>query len=134
MNLKFWKKKDDLGLPGGNDLGLGGMPSDDPGFGQPPGMDMPSESPMPDSLTPSSQGFGHQATPNLSHHQENPQFQQAMPVQEKDGRETELILAKLDSIKSELDSINQRLMRLERIAESSGSDVPQPSKRYARIY
>jgi len=37
------------------------------------------------------------------------------------NKEFELINAKLDAIKSELDSVNQRLKRMERISEGSGT-------------
>lgn len=53
----------------------------------------------------------------------NPSFQTHQPVgaphqQVPDGRDVELILARLDTIKAEIDSMSQRIKHIERIAES----------------
>lgn len=114
--LKFWKKKkEDFGLgelpplPGGagDEFGLPGNED----FGAFPGQrSYPREQQYaqpeirPPQLTP--------VTPQ--------QYQsygvQPVPVQQNANRDLELVSAKLDSIRATLDSINQRLANLERVA------------------
>ena len=160
INLKFWKKKDDLGedefkplggdpaspgpdMGGPENMGLGspnmGLPdaSRDPlgisGAGQPPVDPFASQD---HSASPSQQGvpseqpFGQQAAPSM---RQSPGPQSSVP---NNSRDFDLIVAKLDMIKSELDSINQRISRIERMNERAEStpEAPYPSKKYAREY
>lgn len=65
------------------------------------------------SETPMHQSF----EPEPSFHPSQMQMQQQQPMQSYPiNKDIELISAKLDAIKSNLDSINQRLANLERIA------------------
>ena len=79
-----------------DELGLGleerQMPEEQPPIGAPPGFGMP--------------GFTQEPM------QQKPQPQMAQPHE----REYEVLSAKLDALKAILDSINQRLENLERIA------------------
>ncbi len=98
--LVFWKKQDDGGLP----------PLDMPGTDVPPlepfrPMNHPLAEPPP--FTPS--------TPSAP-------FSQSPNMQDKD---LQLISAKLDTIKAQLENLNQRLARIERIAEASESAQEQ---------
>ncbi len=138
----FGKKKDDLGLgdmgPGmGPDLGSnmgpgmgpdmgGGMPnfgdpmgSPDQGFGMPgqmPGMPPPDQS--QGGFSPESVGFERVPSGAPSSYSSHPQTLDSINM----GKDLEIISAKLDAIKAELDSMSQRLKRLERIAEG---ETPQ---------
>ncbi len=53
--------------------------------------------------------------------------QQTPNSQSMDKRDTELIMARLDAIKSQLESLNQRVLKIERIAEQENTD--QDNKR-----
>ncbi|MBW2989845.1 hypothetical protein KY358_06020 [Candidatus Woesearchaeota archaeon] len=132
--LAFWKKKDDLGLDDlGADLGLGqmdipsgpGMPTAKPGM--PAGMGQDMNLGMPDDT--GFGGMGQQTPPNVPPSPQPPgrpvPMQQpfSAPVQpqapaEKDYRSDkfEVVSAKLDSVRYTLESINQRLANLERVA------------------
>ena len=124
------KKKDELGL---DDFGkdLGPMPdmnapfgSPDPGFGMPPpDMQQPmdlSQQGGPGNFSPESMGF-ERVPPGTP--QGGPGY--AQPQQNLNeinmGKDLEIISAKLDTIKAELDSMSQRMKRLERLAEGEGS-------------
>ncbi|MFH1917384.1 MAG: hypothetical protein ABIJ21_09055 [Nanoarchaeota archaeon] len=85
-----------------------------PGGMNPPAFGAPEPS-QPFSPTPS---FDH---PIASFTPSKPD----LPSYDKDFQ---LILARLDTIRSELDSINQRVIHIEKIAESSQDK--QPMKRY----
>lgn len=119
----FFKKKDpdldidaSLGLsPSDVGSGLGGDLSN-PGLGMNQGMG-----------NDFNQGFHDQLQPpiNLS----NQQFQ---PVQQNSGgdlqKDIQILSLKLDAIKAELDSVNQRIKNIEAIAEKE--QVQQPKKWY----
>ena len=107
--LAFWKKKDDLMLSPG--LGLQQNLGLDSGFGT-PGMGTQLQQPLqPFSLGPSAQfaPLGQPASPGFG-----------MDLQGIQGygasKDLEVISAKLDALRSALESINQRLANLERIA------------------
>lgn len=112
------KKRDDLGLDNmGPGLGT------TPGFNEPLGSpDMGYENPMgiQPSSQPSQQGFspealGFERVPSTGPSYGSPGSQTANEINL--GKDLEIISAKLDAIKAELDSVSQRLKRLERIAE-----------------
>ena len=114
--LAFWKKKDD-------DFGLGDLPPlpDDTSLGLP---DLGSEN-MPGY--PSEQNHSYQQpvqerpvprapiTPQQYYEVSPPQSQQQQQYPPQ-NREMEVVSAKLDSIRVTLDSINQRIANIERIA------------------
>jgi len=130
--LAFWKKKDlglgrdlgvDLGLgaanqPMGPDLGLPKQPGTQRGLGLPSrelgmpedigfgGMGQPATQPLtpPGQPSPMQQPFGAPIQPS--------------PPTERDYKSDkfEVVSAKLDSIRYTLESINQRLANLERVA------------------
>ena len=130
--LAFWKKKEepfpapDLGMPGGlpgegPDLGLpqpGGpaLPGEEQkpgGLGLPElGSDMPGASP--------SNAFG---APRLEESKPapmgTPPGAAPMPrsVQPMENKDLEIISLKLDSLKTTLEAINERIARLEKMAE-----------------
>lgn len=120
------KKRDDLGLP--DDLGkqpASSMPgldeplgSPDAGLGAPMGTPMPGAPSTPDNISPESLGFERVSDQQSS-------FRGAVPQQSLGdiniGKDLEIISAKLDAIKAELDSMNQRLKRLERLATDESS-------------
>jgi len=111
------KKKDDLGL-GNMEKDLGPTPglneplgSPDTGFGAPP-----TTPTTPTPFSPEAMGFERvtQKEPSLPAHEQR--------LGEINlGKDLEIISAKLDAIKAELDSMNQRLKRLERLAEGESS-------------
>ncbi|MBN2052801.1 hypothetical protein JW756_04830 [Candidatus Woesearchaeota archaeon] len=130
------KKSDELGL---DNLGpdLGSMPdmnaplgSPDPNFGMPPpDMQQPMGGPMPmdmqqqgppGNFSPESMGFERVQQNGLQGSQGYPQPQQNLNEINM-GKDLEIISAKLDAIKAELDSMSQRMKRLERMAEGEGS-------------
>lgn len=111
--LKFWKKDDDFSM--GEDFSAPkGMPeefntaepsfsqhsTEEPSFSQQPSYDHFDKGPLPGT---EQYAWKHQ------------EQEQAAP---KD-REMELILAKLDAIKSELDSMHQRIRNIEQQADKS---------------
>ena len=124
--LAFWKRKEEplppegmppeLGLPKEGDLGLHPEGFEEPvaaGLappGAPQGMPgMPGSEPM--------HGYEPEPTPSLS---TLPGFQSQSPppmVPLHISKDLELISAKLDALKASLDSVNQRLANLERIAQ-----------------
>jgi hypothetical protein len=120
--LAFWKKKEEPIPPLGEAPELG-LPKDELGLkppegfeepvaagiappGAPPGMPgpapMPGREPEPSPGISAPPGFRAQPPPPM-----------APPPVSKD---LELISAKLDALKASLDSVNQRLVNLERIA------------------
>ncbi len=134
INLKFWKKKDDLGLgadepgmedtPMPPDLGLGQNP---PGFGAGEFAEPFPEKNIhqPNSNFPKEQPF----TPDFN---QPPRHEYS---QQSNAKDFEVVIARLDAVKSQLESINQRLMRLEMLAErSSDQENPRIARRYAREY
>ena len=119
--LAFWKKKEDFGdfdKDFGADLGLGGMGDqtmgpgmgrdlgmpEDTGFGS-MGREYPQRSMQPPGQpVPMQQPFGAPIQP-------------AQPSEYDYSRDKfEVVSAKLDSIRYTLESINQRLTNLERVA------------------
>jgi len=130
--LAFWKKKDDfdLGKDFGADLGLG-QPGAAPDFGDPSqyappnaGLDQNMNIGMPPDT-----GFGNMGQPPQQRSMQPPgqpapmqqPFGAPMQPPQPTGRDHsndkfEVVSAKLDSIRYTLDSINQRLANLERVA------------------
>ncbi|MBN2454515.1 hypothetical protein JXB11_03135 [Candidatus Woesearchaeota archaeon] len=118
--LMFWKKSDDLGLKG-DDLGLGDlgkMPGDDPLQQNADQYGLPQQQGMPHDFSQPQQPFPQQSM-------QQPYFQSSTPSMDsmqsqrsyRANSDMELVSAKLDAIRAALDSINQRLANLERIAE-----------------
>ncbi|MBW2991268.1 hypothetical protein KY348_06215 [Candidatus Woesearchaeota archaeon] len=114
------KKKDDLGL-GDIDKDLGASPdmheplgSPDAGLGAPPTTHGAPGSPT--DFSPEAMGFERvtDKEPSFSVHDHK-------LGEINIGKDLEIISAKLDAIKAELDSMNQRMKRLERIAEGESS-------------
>ena len=117
------KKKDELGL---SDMGQDysqqppmtpmnyGDPlgSPDPNYGMPQNPGIPTG-----NLSPEAMGF-----------ERIPQGAQSYPSQPQTvgeinvGKDLEIISAKLDAIKAELDAMNQRLKKIERIAEGETTE------------
>jgi len=92
--LKFWKKKDEF--PTLPDLGAATPLPEEEKFGR--GFEMPDHP-----------AFGQQ--------QSFGQFQQMQyPQQQVRDKDLEIISAKLDAIKANVESISQRIERLERLA------------------
>jgi hypothetical protein len=124
--LMFWKKEEplpdlgkgpDMGLPpmddmgampgmpkaGGDELGLPPELGAEPRGG--PGMDMPKL-----EEAPAEAGFPRPAPPAAS--------APTPPMHgEASGKDLEIISLKLDSLKTTLEAINERLARLEKMAE-----------------
>lgn len=148
--LLFWRKKEqplDLGLGGGRDLGLGadlGLGGDQTGIGMAGdmGAGYGTEQFGADA------GFG--AQPNYSQQQPSAARQRQQSYQEGAGtivstnepethrRDTqiyaveknmEIISSKLDVLKVSLESINQRLANLERIATADRDEARIERKR-----
>jgi len=83
------------------------------GFGMPPHQQMPQQQKQ---FTP--EDFGFEKVPQ----NQQPRGSFGGSVSEINfGKDLEIISAKLDAIKAELDSMNQRLKRIERIAEEPGN-------------
>ena len=121
----FFKKKEpemnfdaNLGLSPGTDLnsGLGQDFSN-------PGMDSMNQG----FANNFSQGYHDQLQPST-----NLSSQQFQPVQQSQGndlqKDIQILSLKLDAIKAELDSINQRIKNIETIAEKE--QIGQPKKWY----
>ncbi|MBC8494909.1 hypothetical protein H8D36_02020 [archaeon] len=124
--LKFWKKKDDLGLadPLANEPGMD--------FHDPMGNFEDSSMNFKDNLglEPEPQGdllgSGSPDMPRSLRDKstfDNFNSQQVQPAPAA-NREFELISSKLDTIKAELDSMNQRLQKIEKIAEQEHEKKP----------
>ncbi len=122
------KKKDDLGLD--EPSGLGSTPNynEPPGspdvYGAPPGgSGMLSTPSSPSALSPEQMGFErvHDKEPDFSAHDRK-------LGEINMGKDLEIISAKLDAIKAELDSMSQRMKRLERLAE--GDTIPKDKWSY----
>ncbi|MEM3126519.1 MAG: hypothetical protein QW331_00415 [Candidatus Woesearchaeota archaeon] len=96
--LMFWKKKDELPDIEGLSTSPSALPEEER-FGR--GYEMP-EHPVFGGSQPPSQQFR--------------EFQQQFPQQPARDRDMEIISAKLDAIKANVESISQRLERLERLA------------------
>jgi len=120
--LKFWKRDKDFAATdpfsagkdpfgGGKDPfgGLGTMPGSSPpgDFGAPA---------MNDSFPPS--GFPQQPSFNQGSFAPGPSFspQPVFAPSRESGTDMQVISAKLDAIRATLDSINQRVANLERVA------------------
>jgi len=111
--LKFWKHKEDLDI--GKDLGksFGKEPDINiPDFGKSP-MDIPSED-FGKPISTTQHGRLPFPEQEVRH---TPVVPQPQWQGYKEDSEMQVISAKLDALKASLDSINQRLMNLERIAE-----------------
>jgi hypothetical protein len=124
----FGRKKDDLGLGDLGNLDINPDPnqplgSPDGNYGAQQTMDYgggygnPAAGNPQGGFSPESMGF-----------ERVPQGAQAYPMQQQQsigditlGKDLELISAKLDAIKAEIDAMSQRLKRLERIAEGENS-------------
>ncbi|RJQ15861.1 hypothetical protein C4573_06950 [Candidatus Woesearchaeota archaeon] len=132
MNLKFWKKKDSLDLTK-DSLGLPETPSFNQDFGFPDSnqqfqsFQQPLQQPMMDPL--------RDASPMREVNRFSPQ---PVPQQQNDSvqKDMELIIAKIDAIKSELDSIHQRVMKIEKVLDSGPWEpsMQKNIKRYASEY
>ena len=68
------------------------------------------------------------SVPDFSQEPETPPFDmpRQSPFQQQDNRGSDLINAKLDTIKAVLDNINTRLERLERMANSASEEPKIP--------
>jgi hypothetical protein len=123
------KRKDDLGLDkdldfGKDDLNLG---FDDPLAGNRGGnqfMGLPPQHSAPPQEFPDFGANQPGSFNDYSQHQQaqRPVYQEIGPVQQapqQSGfeRDLQLISAKLDAIKSELDAMNQRIIKIEKIAD-----------------
>lgn len=134
--LAFWKKEDDIsiglkipGLDGESDL-MGGLGTQDPSFKGP--FDNPEFGKEHVStqrgVSPFQEGSAtmlRENAPNapgggLNQQQQNYQAYGA-------SKDMEVISAKLDALRAALDSINQRLANLERIA---AGEQEQPKRRW----
>ncbi len=133
--LKFWGKKEESGL-GVPELGkapelgqgldvpklpeFGKSPMDIPpeDFGKPVSSTQYGKSPFPEHEMESLK----ETAPNVPRgmQQQQPQWQGY-----KESSEMQVISAKLDALKASLDSINQRIANLERIAQGE-----QPQRRW----
>lgn len=109
------KKKDDLGL-GNIDKELGTTPgvneplaSPDAGLGAPPSTHS--------DFSPEDLGFERVTGKESSYPSHHEQRVGEINI----GKDLELISAKLDAIKAELDSMSQRLKRLERLSSEESS-------------
>jgi hypothetical protein len=88
------------------------------GFQQYPGFPSPGESqPQQQGFSPEAAGFERVPAGQSSFHDSRQQAITDVNI----GKDFELVNAKLDAIKAELDSVNQRLKRIERIAEEPGA-------------
>ncbi len=127
--LKFWKKEDNFSL--------GETP--DPFSGQtdpladhqdPYTTTGPSTNTDPLQMTPPNMGEGSSFNPHIQSPEpgySSPLTRDAVPetlhqdYPEGRNRDMELILAKLDSIKAELDSLHQRVKKIEQATEAKRS-------------
>lgn len=125
--LMFWKKKEepfgtdfgmgrDAGLGGiGQDAGLGlhdsGMGSD---FGLPTQTQFPQQQPFQQSFQqPAQQQYNY---PSYQQYPSTPMMPEQPSRHDIVGKDIEIVSSKLDALRAILESVNQRLMSLERIA------------------
>ena len=123
--LKFWKKDDDLRFEDSSlskEPGLSSDPAQQPHDFNPSD---PMSSPIPQTAALGQQPFA--ATPGQQPFSSPAPFPQQQPA--NDSRELELVVAKLDALKVTLESINQRLTTLERIAQQSDDSYDEYRKR-----
>ena len=106
--MDFLKKKSDTGFD------TGGM-NFDTNFGDNSAMNSMSSTPQP-SFGSEFQPEHNNFSPSVNLSTMNSQYQSSIP-QPDISKDLQLISLKLDSIKSELDAMNQRLRSLESIAE-----------------
>jgi hypothetical protein len=107
--LMFWKKSDDLGLDENLGMGeLGKMPGEEP---LPPQPQQPGQQ----NYYASQPSFQQPAFQQPAFQQ--PQMESFQAQQAFASRDLEVVSAKLDALKATLESINQRLANIERIAE-----------------
>lgn len=118
----FGRKKDDLGIDEmANSFGA------NPNFNQPLGSPDGSYGEPMDYGNPGAGGPAGGFSPEQMGFERVPAGAQPYQAQQQSfgditlGKDLELISAKLDAIKAELDSMSQRLKRLERIAEGENS-------------
>jgi len=104
MGSPFPNAQDPLGRP--DPLGT---PSAPPGMGS-SSMPPPSAYPPPEPITPSPAGFGS-PRPILSEQKPMPSI--APVSQNANGDKIEVVIAKLDSLKSMMDVMNQRIANIE---------------------
>ena len=117
--LQFWKKEEEYAQAPDYDLGAQKFETQitdpltqDPTMNeQAPDQTTPGQYPMATSYPASSPFPGRQSYPQ-SVPQEIPQEQPAVHP-----RDVELILAKLDAIKSEMDALHQRVKKIEQATE-----------------
>jgi len=144
MRLAFWKKEKplpmpedfgkglDMGMPAGKDnLGMPEMPGAKDDLGLPGANSMPDMPEMPSGMESGPEA--PQAFPKLD--ESRPAgppapppgatvVQQAPAATPTTGKDIEIISLKLDSMKTTLEAINERLARLEKLAES-GEESPR---------
>ena len=143
MRLAFWKKKEpelpkpddfgkglDMGMPGGkDDLGMPKMPGANDDLGLPGAGGMPDMPEMPGGMEPGPEA--PQAFPKLEEAKPGPPapppgatlVQAPAAAPPTSGKDIEIISLKLDSMKTTLEAINERLARLEKAAEE-GRESP----------
>ena len=86
-------------------------------FQQNPFQQQPYQEPQPQSYTPEQAGFERIRDRGDSFQGKNSQSVAEINM----GKDMEIISAKLDAIKAELDSINQRVKRIERMSEGTAN-------------
>ncbi len=137
--LMFWKREEpfpepkelgagpELGLPGEEALGLpkpGEMPGMPPGEGE-LGLPKPEEAPpgRPEFAAPRLEEAGAEPAPP-AYGPPGPGPSPAAPAppvgRPLSNKDLEIISLKLDSLKTTLEAINERIARLEKIAEGGG--------------
>ena len=133
--LAFWKRREEpdfglgkepLGL--GGDLGLSGADMGFPdagGFGAQTMPNMPAQPTMQQPLQQQTAPYGFQQAPP-SYGYQQPAAMQQSPREYTVAKDIEVISYKLDALRAALESINQRLASLERIARG---EEEQPRRR-----
>lgn len=142
--FSFMKKKEELPeLPPLPDLGS--EPAKNPfpsGVEPPPFSDV--QQPLPPSsswaehptasIYPSAPGTPASANfnpPPFGREQSPPPFNpQQGPPPGPDAKDVQIIIAKLDAIRAEMDSMNQRIIKIEKIAEGSLDKKAEPRYRW----
>ncbi|MBU1976160.1 MAG: hypothetical protein KKG59_07190 [Nanoarchaeota archaeon] len=112
-----------------------GLPNHDPGLpppGQGPEMGLPSMGPPPGFGGPPAESAdshpGFESRPHQPFQSSQPPITASLQGQDTaDSKDVKLILAKLETIQAELDSVSQRVQHIERIAMSSDN---KPEKKY----